>query len=80
MTRTSLNVAIEAADHPILLETPAQLAAAEQSWNGNRILGLDTEFVRERTYRADLGLVPLSDGQSAWLVDPVRPADLATPA
>ena len=77
MTRTSLNVAIEAADHPILLETPAQLAAAEQSWNGNRILGLDTEFVRERTYRADLGLVQLSDGQSAWLVDPVRLADLA---
>ena len=77
MTRTSLNVAIEAADHPILLETPAQLAVAEQSWNGNRMLGLDTEFVRERTYRADLGLVQLSDGQSAWLVDPVRLADLA---
>lgn len=77
MTRTSLNDAIEAADHPILLETPAQLAAAETSWNGNRILGLDTEFVRERTYRAHLGLVQLSDGESAWLVDPVRLADLA---
>jgi len=33
--------------------------------------------VRERTYRADLGLVQLSDGESAWLVDPVRLADLA---
>jgi len=76
MTRTSLNNAIEAADHPILLETPAQLEAAEKSWNGNRILGLDTEFVRERTYRANLGLVQLSDGESAWLVDPVRLADL----
>jgi ribonuclease D len=77
MTRTSLNTAIEAADHPILLETPAQLTDAEKSWNGNRILGIDTEFVRERTYRARLGLVQVSDGSTAWLVDPVRLPDLA---
>ncbi|MEJ2385051.1 MAG: ribonuclease D [Xanthomonadales bacterium] len=76
MTRTSLKTAIEAADHPILLETPAQLAAAEKSWKGNRILGIDTEFVRERTYRARLGLVQVSDGTTAWLVDPIRLPDL----
>ena len=77
MTRTSLKTAIDAADHPILLETPAQLTEAEKSWNGNRILGIDTEFVRERTYRARLGLVQVSDGETAWLVDTVRLDDLA---
>jgi ribonuclease D len=77
MTRTSLKTAIDAADHPILLENAAQLASAETSWKGNEILGIDTEFVRERTYRARLGLVQVSDGRTAWLVDPVRLPDLA---
>ena len=72
MTTTSLKKSIAAAEHPILLETPAQLSAAEKSWNGNDVLGIDTEFVRERTYRANLGLVQVSDGDTAWLVDPVR--------
>jgi ribonuclease D len=36
------------------------------------VLGIDTEFVRERTYRADLGLVQVSDGTTAWLWDPLR--------
>ncbi len=35
------------------------------------ILGIDTEFVRERTYRADLGLIQISDGETAWLLDPL---------
>jgi ribonuclease D len=65
-------MSINAAEHPILLETPAQLSEAEKSWKGNDVLGIDTEFVRERTYRANLGLVQVSDGPTAWLVDPVK--------
>lgn len=72
MTTTTLKKSINAAKHPIVLETPAQLSEAEKSWNGNKILGIDTEFVRERTYRANLGLVQISDGEAAWLVDPVK--------
>lgn len=72
MTRTTLQMSINAAEHPILLETPAQLSEAEKSWKGNDVLGIDTEFVRERTYRANLGLVQVSDGPTAWLVDPVK--------
>lgn len=72
MTRTSLKRSLLAAEHPILVETPSQLGQAEQSWNGNKVLGIDTEFVRERTYRAELGLVQVSDGETAWLVDPVK--------
>jgi ribonuclease D len=69
---TTVNQAIEAAKHPNLLETPAQLEAAERAWTSAVVLGIDTEFVRERTYRADLGLVQVSDGRSAWLWDPLR--------
>ena len=72
MTRTTLNKSMDAAKHPILLETATQLHDAEKSWNGNKVLGIDTEFVRERTYRAELGLVQVSNGETAWLVDPVK--------
>ncbi|MGK7295589.1 MAG: ribonuclease D [Candidatus Wenzhouxiangella sp. M2_3B_020] len=34
-------------------------------------LGVDTEFVRERTYFPRPGLIQFSDGVDAWLVDPV---------
>ena len=71
MSKTTINKAIEAAEHPILLESPAQLKEAEETWVKSNILGIDTEFVRERTYRADLGLVQISDGESAWLFDPL---------
>ena len=37
---------------------------------------IDTEFVRERTWRADLGLVQLSDGKKVWLLDPLTSGPL----
>ena len=78
MTRTTIiKKAIEAAEHPILLETPAQLEKASAAWASRSLLGIDTEFVRERTYRADLGLVQVSDGETAWLLDPLAVQNLA---
>jgi ribonuclease D len=71
VSETTINQAIEAAKHPNLLETPAQLEEAERSWSHSPVVGIDTEFVRERTYRADLGLVQVSDGEKAWLWDPL---------
>lgn len=71
MSKITIDKAIEAAKHPILLETPAQLEEAAKAWEKSAILGLDTEFIRERTYRADLGLVQISDGKTAWLFDPL---------
>src|SRR6056297_321196 len=35
-------------------------------------IGVDTEFVRERTYFPRPGLLQFSDGAQAWLVDPVK--------
>jgi len=75
MTGKTINQALEAAKHPNLLETTAQLKAAERSWSASPVLGIDTEFVRERTYRAGLGLVQISDGKTAWLWDPLRVRD-----
>ncbi len=73
---TSMQQALSAGEHPILLETATQLANAAKQWEGSEVLGIDTEFVRERTYRAELGLVQVSDGQTAWLVDPLTVGSL----
>jgi ribonuclease D len=40
-------------------------------------VGLDTEFLRERTYRAELCLVQVSAGRDARCVDPLALSDLA---
>jgi ribonuclease D len=71
MSKIIINKALEAAEHPILLESAAQLEDAGKTWSRSTVLGIDTEFVRERTYRAELGLVQISDGQTAWLLDPL---------
>ncbi len=34
-------------------------------------LGIDTEFVRERTFFPQPGLLQVSDGNAVWLIDPV---------
>lgn len=35
------------------------------------VVGLDTEFVRERTYYPRPGLIQVSDGRQVWLLDPI---------
>ncbi|MFC1702721.1 ribonuclease D, partial [Pseudomonadota bacterium] len=71
-----IETALSAADHPIMVESAAQLEQALEAWLQCQVIGIDTEFVRERTWRADLGLVQLSDGKSVWLVDPLKTGPL----
>jgi ribonuclease D len=66
-----IDIAITASKHPIVLDTGAQLARAHKAWKKSTVLGIDTEFLRERTYWAQLGLIQVSDGQTAWLIDPL---------
>jgi len=40
-------------------------------------IGLDTEFLRERTYRAELCLIQVSSTNDATCIDPIAVADLA---
>jgi ribonuclease D len=44
---------------------------------GAEAIGLDTEFLRERTYRAELCLVQISDAAGPTCVDPLALPDLA---
>jgi len=41
-----------------------------------RAVGIDTEFVRERTYFPQPGLIQLSDGSEVFLLDPVAVAQM----
>jgi len=54
---------------PALAELSARLASSAR-------IGLDTEFLRERTYRAQLCLVQLATPDEAACVDPLALADL----
>jgi ribonuclease D len=40
-------------------------------------LALDTEFMREKTYRAELCLIQIADGDNAVCIDPLAIADLS---
>jgi ribonuclease D len=61
---------------PITATAPALAALSTQLARQSRI-GLDTEFLRERTYRAQLCLVQVAAGDEAQCVDPLALGDLA---
>ncbi len=73
---SATRTALQAAENPQLVESESQLAEAAEIWSQCPALGIDTEFLRERTYRAELGLVQVSDGQTSWLIDPIRSPQL----
>lgn len=66
---------------PTLVERPGDVARAFDALDGTRLLALDTEFMRERTYFPQLALVQAADaGSRIALVDPLGegvPAALA---
>lgn len=76
INQSEINIALAAADQPIMVESAGQLQQAIETWLGCEVIGIDTEFVRERTWRAELGLVQLSDGERVWLVDPLKTGPL----
>lgn len=73
----AIQAALKAADSATLLTTADQVSKARDGWRENGVLALDTEFVRERTYYADIGLIQVSDGRNVWLVDPLADRSLA---
>jgi len=60
--------AVERAHH---LDSEASIEQAVEKCAASHTIGLDTEFVRERTFFARPGLVQLSNGQDVWLLDAV---------
>ncbi|WP_220721192.1 ribonuclease D [Agarivorans litoreus] len=57
-----------------MIETEAQLAPLLRFLNEQEamVLAIDTEFVRTRTYYAQLGLLQIFDGQQCYLIDPLK--------
>ena len=74
--QNEINRALKAADQPIMVESAQQLEQTVETLMQCDVIGIDTEFVRERTWRADLGLIQLSDGKEVWLVDPLKTGPL----
>jgi ribonuclease D len=59
-----------------LTDTAAALADCTRELAGASALALDTEFMRERTYRAELCLLQLAGPDCATCIDPLALADL----
>lgn len=49
----------------------ASLAACCQQWRTLSFIAVDTEFMRVDTFYPQAGLVQVSDGHTAWLIDPL---------
>ncbi|MCF6224910.1 MAG: ribonuclease D [Xanthomonadales bacterium] len=76
MTQSILIATAEkAAQNPTIINSNKSLFDAGKLWAEQNILAVDTEFIRERTYYAILGLVQVSDGETVWLVDPLEITD-----
>lgn len=68
-------------DHPPatlqnLVTTSAALAELVTALESADTIGLDTEFLRERTYRPELCLVQVSTAHAAACIDPLAPGGL----
>jgi ribonuclease D len=55
------------------IDSPERLQAHFASWSEHKIVALDTEFVREKTYYPQLALVQLGVPGEILLVDPLVP-------
>ncbi len=59
------------------IQNAASLELLVAQLQGAPRIALDTEFMREKTYLAELALLQLSDGSTPQLVDPLADMDLA---
>lgn len=62
---------------PQYIDTHSALVDLCQRYETAKILAIDTEFVRERTFHAALGLIQVYDGERLALIDPVAVEDLS---
>ena len=58
------------------LTTDEDLASLCERLKSSTILALDTEFVREKTYYHQLGLIQVSDGTTSAAIDPLQISNL----
>ncbi|MBI1355261.1 MAG: hypothetical protein GC160_13010 [Acidobacteria bacterium] len=79
MSRSSSGRSAEAAPAEApLITNAAGVAEIAESLRGQPIIAFDTEFLREKTFFPQLGLLQIADRKQVWLIDPleVTPADM----
>ena len=54
-----------------LIRDPQTIADVAQRLNEAPLIAFDTEFLRERTFYPQLGLLQLADAEESWLIDPL---------
>ncbi len=57
---------------PELISDPPRIAEIAQRLSDEPIIAFDTEFLRERTFHPQLGLLQLASKDEAWLIDPLE--------
>ena len=67
----ALSRSAEPNPHPRLIADKQRLADLASRLSERSTIALDTEFVREKTYFPQLGLIQIADRDEAWLVDPL---------
>ena len=60
---------------PPVIACDSDLATACERWSAAGVIGVDTEFVRERTYYSRPGLLQVADWGGVVLVDPMAVSD-----
>jgi ribonuclease D len=68
------------ADRDVLITSPSELDEVVSSSRSARSIGMDTEFLREKTYRAKLCLVQIATDDEIYLIDPLQGLDLGVVA
>ncbi|MCL2491469.1 MAG: ribonuclease D [Coriobacteriia bacterium] len=63
--------------HNAVITTDAALADAIQQMRTHSVIAVDTEFIREKTYYAQLCLIQIAYGDTVVLVDPLADIDLS---
>jgi ribonuclease D len=56
---------------PELIRDPESIQEIAQRLQSEALIAFDTEFLRERTFYPQLGLLQLADKKDAWLIDPL---------
>lgn len=55
-----------------MIHSAERLAEVAERLSNAKRIAFDTEFLRERTYYPQLGLIQIADREEAWLVDPLE--------
>ena len=62
------------APSPELITAAARIAEVAARLSEQPIIAFDTEFLRERTFYPQLGLLQVADKENVWLIDPLVPS------